>query len=278
MNKILIAIHEIWLETLMAAFMSKEQASKQKLFDFSDIFFRHFTWVENGLIKQNINYDYNRNTIPIKVDNLQIIIGDIIRRLNTLELSLVDCEDKALSQRIETDIKYMKFTLSQIDDEKVSSFDMVRVLDGIPLSEEATDALTLFLFEESYKEYELIMIYNYLKAHSIEPNLIRIFQILIDESFYHLKQFGQMMSDMGILGVPRIIAKELYQVENIVEFLENGINEELNAKEECKKLSSAVASENATLSKFFDFINYQENYHIELMKEALSQYKKETNV
>lgn len=278
MNKILIAIHEIWLETLMAAFMSKEQASKQKLFDFSDIFFRHFTWVENGLIKQNINYDYNRNTIPIKVDNLQIIIGDIIRRLNTLELSLVDCEDKALSQRIETDIKYMKFTLSQIDDEKVSSFDMGRVLDGIPLSEEATDALTLFLFEESYKEYELIMIYNYLKAHSIEPNLIRIFQILIDESFYHLKQFGQMMSDMGILGVPRIIAKELYQVENITQFLENGINEELNAKEECKKLSDAVASENATLSKFFDFINYQENYHIELMKEALSQYKKETNV
>lgn len=278
MNKILIAIHEIWLETLMAAFMSKEQASKQKLFDFSDIFFRHFTWVENGLIKQNINYDYNRNTIPIKVDNLQIIISDIIRRLNTLELSLVDCEDKALSQRIETDIKYMKFTLSQIDDEKVSSFDMVRVLDGIPLSEEATDALTLFLFEESYKEYELIMIYNYLKAHSSEQNLIRIFQILIDESFYHLKQFGQMMSDMGILGVPRIIAKELYQVENIVEFLENGINEELNAKEECKKLSDAVASENATLSKFFDFINYQENYHIELMKEVLSQYKKETNV
>ncbi len=278
MNKILIAIHEIWLETLMAAFMSKEQASKQKLFDFSDIFFRHFTWIENGLIKQNINYDYNRNTIPIKVDNLQIIIGDIIRRLNTLELSLVDCEDMALSQRIETDIKYIKFTLSQIDNEKVSSFDMGRVLNGIPLSEEATDALTLFLFEESYKEYELIMIYNYLKAHSSEQNLIRIFQILIDESFYHLKQFGQMMSDMGILGVPRIIAKELYQVENIVEFLENGINEELNAKEECKKLSDAVASENATLSKFFDFINYQENYHIELMKEALSQYKKETNV
>lgn len=277
MNKILIAIHEIWLETLMAAFMSRNQATKQKLFDFSDIFFRHFTWVENGLIKQNIDYDYNRNTIPIKVDNLQIIIGDIIRRLNTLELSLVDCADKALAYRIETDIGYIKFTLAKISNETVSSFDMSRVLDDIELSEDATDALTLFLFEESYKEYELIMIYNYLKAHSIEPNLIRIFQILIDESFFHLKQFGQMMSDMGILGVPRIIAKELYQVENIVEFLENGINEELNAKEECKKLSDAVASENASLAKFFDFINYQENYHIELMKEALQMYKKEEN-
>ncbi len=277
MNNILVMIHEIWLETLMAAFMSHEQSSKQKLFDFSDIFFRHFTWVENALIKANYEYDYNRNTIPIKVESLKVIIGDIIRRLNTLELSLVNCEDDALSKRIESDIKYIKFTLSQIDDEKVSSFDMDRVLDEIPLSEEATDALTLFLFEESYKEYELIMIYNYLKAHSKEKNLIRIFQILIDESFYHFKQFGQMMSDMGILGVPRTIAKELYKIENIVEFLENGINEELNAKEECRKLSLAVANENASLAKFFDFINNQENYHMELMKEALVEYTKERN-
>lgn len=276
MNNILIQIHEIWLETLMAGFMSKECSTKQKLFDFSNIFFRHFNWIENSLIKQNIDYDYNRNTIPIKADNLQIITGDIVRRLNMLELSFVNCEDDALSGRIGSDIDYIIFSLQNMPDEKVNAFDMNRVLGDIELSEDATDALTMFLFEESYKEYELIMIYNYLKAHSKEQNLIRIFQILIDESFYHLKQFGQMMSDMGILGVPRIIAKELYQVENIVEFLENGINEELNAKEECKKLSQAVARENAALAKFFDCINYQENYHIELMREALLMYKKES--
>lgn len=277
MNSILVMIHEIWLETLMAAFMSNESSTKQKLFDFSNIFFRHFNWVENALIKANSEYDYNRNTIPIKVESLKVIIGDIIRRLNTLELSLVNCEDNALASRIGSDIKYIIFTLSSIQDETVYAFNINRVLDGVELSDEATDALTLFLFEESYKEYELIMIYNYLKAHSKEQNLIRIFQILIDESFYHLKQFGQMMSDMGILGVPRTIAKELYQVESMVEFLKNGINEELNAKEECRKLSLAVANENASLAKFFDFINNQENYHIELMKEALAEYTKEIN-
>jgi hypothetical protein len=270
-------IHEVWLETLMAGFMSSEHLSKQKLFDFSNIFFRHFTWVENALIKANYEYDYNRSTIPIKVESLQVIIGDIKRRLNAIELSLVNCDDDALAGRIQSDINYISFALSNIADEKVNSFDMGRVLGESQLSDEATDALTMFLFEESYKEYELIMIYNYLKAHSKEQNLIRIFQILIDESFYHLKQFGQMMSDMGILGVPRIISKELYQVESVVQFLENGINEELNAKEECRKLSGAVANENAALSKFFDFINNQENYHIELMKEALQEYKKEIN-
>ncbi len=277
MNNISVMIHEIWLETLMAAFMSNEQSSKQKLFDFSDIFFRHFSWVENALIKANCEYDYNRNTIPIKVESLKVIIGDIIRRLNALELSLVNCEDNALASRIGSDIKYIIFALSSMQDETVYAFNINRVLDGVELSDEATDALTMFLFEESYKEYELIMIYNYLKAHSKEQNLIRIFQILIDESLYHLKQFGQMMSDMGILGVPRIIPKELYQVESVVEFLENGINEELNAREECRKLSLAVANENAPLAKFFDLINNQENYHIELMKEALAEYTKEIN-
>jgi len=86
------------------------------------------------------------------------------------------------------------------------------------------------------------------------------------------------MADMGILGVPRTIAKELYVVEDIVEFLKNGINEELLAKEECKRLSDAVSNESKELAKFFDFVNYQENYHIALMKEALEFYNKAADV
>ncbi|TET88993.1 MAG: hypothetical protein E3J96_02015, partial [Sulfurovum sp.] len=146
------------------------------------------------------------------------------------------------------------------------------------LTQEATDALTLFLFEESYKEYELIMIYNYLKAHSDDAYMNRIFQILIDESFFHLKSFGDMMAKMGLLAVPRIVMKELYQVDDVVQFLKDGINEELAAKEECKKLSEAVAKDSQELAKFFDFINYQENYHIALMEDALKYYTKEKNV
>ena len=82
----------------------------------------------------------------------------------------------------------------------VTAFSTERTFPGISLTEEATDALTLFLFEETYKEYELIMIYNYLKAHSKDAYLNRIFQILIDESFFHLRRFGDMGAKMGILG------------------------------------------------------------------------------
>ncbi|MGW8169589.1 MAG: hypothetical protein ACWGHH_06260 [Sulfurovaceae bacterium] len=278
MNRLLVQVHEVWLETLMSAFMSNNTVTKQTLFDFSEIMFRHFTWVENYCIKNDVSYDYERNMIPVKVDNLSTILQDIVTRLNRIELQLVVCDDEALSSRISKDMEYFIFALKNIPDESVSAFDMQQTIKEIKLSKEATDALTLFLFEESYKEYELIMIYNYLKAHSSDVNLVRIFQILIDESFFHLKRFGQMMADMGILGVPRTIAKELYVVDDIVAFFENGINEELLAKEECKRLSSAVSDESKELARFFDFVNYQENYHIALMKEALEFYNKAADV
>ncbi len=273
MKELLIKTHEAWLVTLMASFMSKDVESKRVLNDFSDILFRHFTWIEQALIEDGIEYDYNRDTIPIKVDNLKVIVTNIIDRLNTLELMLPLVNRDALKFRLQTDLEYMKYALGNVKDEEVTAFNANREYKDYNLTKEATDALTLFLFEESYKEYELIMIYNYLKAHSSDDYLNKIFQILIDESFFHLKSFAEMMSIMGILGVPRVIHKSLYQVEDVTQFLKDGIDEELAAKEQCKELSDAVAKDSDELAKFFDFINYQENYHIELMKDALKHYE-----
>ena len=274
MKTLLVKTHEAWLTTLMAAFMSSETENKRILTEFSDILWRHFTWIENDLIKEGIDYDYNRDNIPIKVDRLSVIVADIIRRMNELELLLVRCGDEALKNRIATDLSYMKYALGKLEDERVHAFDMNRSYRDIELDEEATGALTLFLFEESYKEYELIMIYNYLKAHSDDAFLNRIFQILIDESFFHLRSFGEMMAEMGLLGVPRVIHESLYKVTDIERFLLDGIDEEIAAKEQCRELSDAVASKSEELAKFFDFINYQENYHIELMREAVAHYRK----
>ncbi len=274
MKQLLIKTHEVWLVTLMASFMSKKAESKQILNDFSDILFRHFTWLERKLIDAGIEYDYNRENVPIKVDSLKVILVNITERLNTMEIMLPNVTDEALRFRIQKDWEYMKYQLNNIEDEEISAFNGERKYKNFNLSSQATDALTLFLFEESYKEYELIMIYNYLKAHSSDDYLNKIFQILIEESFFHLKSFGQMMAEMGILGVPRVIHNSLYQIENVTEFLKDGIDEELAAKEQCKELSNAVVKEAKELAMFFDFINYQENYHIELMKDALAHYQK----
>jgi len=274
MKQLLIKTHEVWLVTLMASFMSKNVETKQTLNDFSDILFRHFTWLERKLIDAGIEYDYNRENVPIKVDSLKVILANIIERLNTLEIMLPNVADEALRFRMQKDWEYMKYQLNNLKDEEISAFNGERKYKNFNLSSQATDALTLFLFEESYKEYELIMIYNYLKAHSSDDYINKIFQILIEESFFHLKSFGQMMAEMGILGVPRVIHSSLYQIEDVIEFLKDGIDEELAAKEQCKELSNAVIKEAKELAMFFDFINYQENYHIELMKDALAHYQK----
>jgi len=267
----MIKTHEAWLEMLMAGFMSKTK-NKQVLFDFSDILFRHFTWLENELIELGESYSYDRDAVPIRVERLSDLLQAIIVRLNEIDLQLLSSPDKELAGRIASDIHYMVDVLSHMNDEMISAFNMERKFPGMALTQEATDALTLFLFEETYKEYELILIYNYLKAHSNDAYMNRIFQILIDESFFHLKRFGEMGAQMGILAVPRIVMKELYQVDDVVAFLKDGINEELAAKEECKKLSEAVGKDSPELAKFFDFINHQENYHIALMKDALKHF------
>jgi rubrerythrin len=274
MKTLLIKTHEVWLETLMAAFMS-QTTSRQTLYEFSGILWRHLTWLEHELIRHNETYDYDRGTIPIKVTHLHDILQDIITRLNEIDLQLISSPDKALADRIASDFRYIQEVLIHLPNETITAFDASRTLNGVELTQEATDALTLFLFEESYKEYELIMIYNYLQARSGDTFINRIFQIMIDESFFHLRSFGQMMADMGILGVPRVIHKSLYQVENVEQFLRDGIEEEIAAKQQCLDLSNAVARESKELSAFFDFINFQEDYHVSLMREALEHYTKQ---
>jgi len=271
MKSVMIKTHEAWLEMLMAGFMSQTE-NRQTLIDFSDILFRHFSWIENELVIGGENYSYDRDTIPIRVEKLSDILHAITLHLKVLDGELVHLENRDLAKRISSDLYYMTTVLHTMKDEPVTAFSMERTFPGVTLKQEATDALTLFLFEETYKEYELIMIYNYLKAHTNDSYLNRIFQILIEESFFHLKRFCDMGAKMGILAVPRTVMKELYQIEDITQFLKDGIDEELAAKEECKRLAEAVAKESPEMEKFFDFINYQENYHIALMEDALRYF------
>jgi len=77
MKTLAIMTHEAWLATLTAGFMSQTK-SKQVLFDFSDILFRHFTWLENELIVMGESYSYDRDPIAIKVEKLSDLLNNII--------------------------------------------------------------------------------------------------------------------------------------------------------------------------------------------------------
>jgi hypothetical protein len=270
MKQLFKEVHEAWLATQFTGFMSQTQ-SRQELYEFSNILFKHLTWLENDFIKKSTTYSYDISQVPIRVTHLSQMVNNIIERLTSIESQLKNCSDEHITFRMKSDLSYIKSALAELPEEKVEQcFLAEKNYPNVELTDEARDALTIFLFEESYKEYELIMVYNYSKANSNDAFLNRIFQILIDESFFHLRSFGQMMSDMGILGVPRSLMEEIYKFDDLEQFLKDGIQEEIGAKEECKKLAAAVSDSSEHFASFFTFINNQENYHIALMEEALA--------
>ncbi len=64
--------------------------SRVELYQFSDILFRHFNWLENHLIEQNIDYNYDVRQVPIRVERLSVMIENIINRVEKIEKTLRD--------------------------------------------------------------------------------------------------------------------------------------------------------------------------------------------
>lgn len=268
-NKLYKIKHELWLELLFGSFAVEDKDVKDKLYDFSMIAFRHMKWIGEAFLESGMDYNYDR-TITLKPHCCSFeLYRDLIESIKKAQTLY---SDSTLTSRIVTDesyiVEYLTTLLSNSNnDHSITAFDLSRTLPNKTLDKVQTDALTKFLFEESYKEYELILVYAYMQARTDKLLHFNVFQDLIDESHFHLKSFGNMMAQMGILALPRELHELTYKITDMEQFIRNGIKEEEAAKEECRALAEAV--NDPELSSFFDFINYQENYHIALMEKLL---------
>ena len=263
-------IHEGWLKLLFSSFAMEDREWGEKLYDYSEILYRHLRFVETIYVKKGIEYSYERPAIPLNFTTEGEAARFCDEVLERIELQLSDDGDP-LASRMLHDLAYIRGELQRNFDRmtKVTAFDKSMTIDGVEFKQEALAALMLFLFEERYKEYELIIIYSYAQTKVDDKRLAEIFQILIDESKFHLKSFARMMAKMGILAVPRMVTQEIYRFGSLEKFLRDGIEEERNAKDQCRALAEAVEDER--FQEFFNFINYQEDYHITLMEEALER-------
>jgi len=269
MSEIYQAKHELYLSLTFASFAINDEEIKSRLYEFSLIAFRHMKWLGEDILKRGENYNYDRKMRLYKRDLVFEVIEALVKEVQAYQLLTTN---DILSQRVKTDDDYLLEYLSQIlannsNNQTITAFNMQRKYLDKNLEQEQLDALTLFLFEESYKEYELILVYAFMQARTSDPTQFNVFQDLIDESHFHLKSFGNMMAKMGILALPRELHEMTYVVKDLKKFVVDGIAEEEAAKIMCKELSDAIKDEE--LSKFFDFINFQESYHIELMKKLL---------
>jgi rubrerythrin len=269
MDKLFQKKHELWLNISFASFAINDEEIKSNLYDFSQIAFRHMKWIAQNVLESNSDYNYDRDMMLFKRENVFEVIEHLTQEINNIQSSY---PDNVLGNRIKTDDAYLIEYLNQILKDKsknkeITAFNMKRKWPNKELAQDQIDALTLFLFEESYKEYELILVYAYMQARTKNVKHYNVFQDLIDESHFHLKSFANMMSKLGILALPRQLHEMTYVINDLEQFIKDGIDEEIAAKEMCQELSDAIKDEE--LSKFFDFINFQENYHIELMQKLL---------
>lgn len=262
--------HKLWLEILFASFAINDEEIKSRLYDFSQITFRHMKWLGEDIVSKGGSYNYERdNMVLFKRES----VFELIQSLkNNIEKTQHLYKSTALHYRISTDDDYLIEYLGQIlknreNNKEITAFDMKRKWLDKNLAQDQIDALTMFLFEESYKEYELILVYAFMQARTNDRNQFSIFEDLIAESHFHLKSFGNMMAKMGILALPRELHELTYVIKDLNKFVVDGIKEEEAAKEMCRELSEAIKDEE--LSMFFDFINFQESYHIELMQKLL---------
>jgi len=269
MNKTYQKKHELWLSITFASFAINNEEIKSRLYDFSQMAFRHMKWLGSDILEAGDDYNYDRKMTLYKRSNTFEIVEALQEEIKNIQVSY---PQTLLGERIKTDDAYLLEYLSQVlkkdsNNVAITAFNMKREWLDKNLKQDQIDALTLFLFEESYKEYELILVYAYMQARTSDTLQFNVFQDLIDESHFHLKSFGNMMAIMGILALPRELHEMTYVVKDLKQFVIDGIAEEEAAKVMCKELSDAIKDEE--LSKFFDFINYQESYHIELMKKLL---------
>ncbi|WP_455755940.1 iron-binding protein [Sulfurimonas sp.] len=269
MNKTYQAKHELYLSILFASFAVNDEEIKSRLYDFSQIAFRHMKWLGSDILASGNNYNYDRNMMLYKRDSVFEIIEALVNEVKKIQAIY---PDSILGERLKTDDTYLLEYLRQVlenktNNKEVTAFNIKREWLDRNLAQDQIDALTMFLFEESYKEYELILVYAFMQARTKDATQFNVFQDLIDESHFHLKSFGNMMAKLGILALPRELHELTYVIKDLEKFVVDGIAEEEAAKVMCKELSDAIKDEE--LSKFFDFINYQESYHIELMKKLL---------
>ena len=269
MNKLYQQKHELWLHLTFASFAISDETIKSRLYEFSLIAFRHMKWIGSDVLESGDDYNYDRAMTLYKRDTSFEIVHALQDEINDIQTKY---SKSILDERMRTDDEYLLQYLLEVlacefNNQTITAFNMKREWMDKNLAQDQIDALTLFLFEESYKEYELILVYAYMQARTQNALHFNVFQDLIDESHFHLKSFGNMMSKLGILALPRELHEMTYVIKDLGEFVVDGIAEEEAAKVMCKELSDAIKDEE--LSKFFDFINYQESYHINLMQKLL---------
>jgi len=266
--------HESFIKFLYASVMVNDEAAKNLLEDIAIFKYRHMIWAMQDATMNNIHFNMDFDTkdiekikVPTQEELLNVLKEDLKENLEYYQN-----DSSATINRFRSDDEYFLSELNKLNLEgEVIAFSDKKELKNVELTEEAKAALAFFLVEETFKEYELITIYSYLKVKTDNKLAEAAFTDLAYDSIYHLKRFATLANEMGVLTLPRPIPEAQYEDIGIVEFLKANIEEELDAEKQCLILAEKIG--NKELSDFLLFISKQETYHAHLLQRALDALK-----
>jgi len=75
MNKTYKKKHQLWLSILFASFAINDEEIKSRLYDFSQIAFRHMKWLGEQTLESGENYNYDRDMMLLKRESVFDIIN-----------------------------------------------------------------------------------------------------------------------------------------------------------------------------------------------------------
>lgn len=281
--------HELWLKLMYGSFYLKNSNLKFLFDSFSNVEFRHLKWLGKEALKDVKEFDYLNNkvdVIPKMIDfereeiSLDINDDNYIKFLNEIKSDvnflISSYENKTpLFQRIKSDESYYLYKLenliSNLANQKLNYFntDMPKkIIDLNPIEDEI---LTNCLKSQVDKEYKSVISFLYIIIHITNRDVLEIFTDLMEESLEHLKHYINMMTKIGILETPKVVAKSEYQISDIKTFIEDSILDEQNEQDELYKIAETISSKE--FKKLVEFVNEEEKYHIELLREAFNLYK-----
>ncbi|WP_024791945.1 ferritin-like domain-containing protein [Lebetimonas sp. JS138] len=273
-QKLIRFSHESFIKFIYASVMVKETNAKKLFEDIAMFKYRHMVWAMADAKNDDVKFNMDFNTEEIRKIQKKYASDLLEELVNDLEENLKFYKDynTPTINRLKNDDSYFLSQIKKLDLECIiTAFNENKELSGVKLDENAKAALVFFLMEETFKEYELITIYSYLKAFSDNEVANSAFTDLAYDSIYHLRRFAQLASEMGVLTLPRPIPHGKYENIGIVEFLKENIEEEMDAEKQCLILAEKIGNEE--LSNFLLFISRQELYHAELLKRALNSLK-----
>jgi len=278
MQHLISKAHESFIKFIYASVMVEDNRARRILEDIARFEYRHMVWLMTDARREghSFNMDFDEREIKkLEVNTegelLSVLIEDLENNIKTYS----DEKETPTIARLINDDKHFLYLVRglELDDREITAFNQSRELPGVELKDDAKAALVFFLMEETFKEYELITIYSYLKVHSDKVVASCAFTDLAYDSIYHLKRFAELASKMGVLTMPKPIPHDKYQNIGVVEFLKENIEEEMDAEKQCLILAEKIGNEE--LSDFLLFISRQEVYHGELLQRALDAVKGE---